>query len=101
MSFDLSRLLVNSPLLSSSRPSLQIPELTAATDEPRPKRCCLEGCKKKLGLTDFPCKCGKIHCTAHRASEAHACTYDYKEAGKKQLLKTMSTAVVAKKVDQI
>lgn len=101
MDFDLSRLLVNSPLLTPSRPTLTIPELSTDEPAPRPKRCCAEGCKKKLALTDFPCKCGKIHCSTHRASEAHSCSYDYKEAAKKQLLKTMSSAVVAKKVDQI
>lgn len=63
------------------------------------KRCCMEGCKKKLALSDFPCKCGKKHCAAHRAPEVHACSYDFKQSQREILLKTMSTAVVAKKVD--
>jgi len=33
--------------------------------------------------------------------EAHACAFDFKEAHKENLLKYMSTAVVAKKVDVI
>jgi hypothetical protein len=67
----------------------------------KPKRCCAEECKKKLGLTDFACKCGKWHCSLHRASEAHACTYDYKSDNKTFLLKTMSTPIVSKKIEVI
>lgn len=100
--FDLSSLL---DILQ--RPTIQVPELeqvsslTQTTAAPeRPKRCCMEGCKKKLALTDFPCKCGKIHCTQHRASEVHNCTYDYKAVGKEQLTKAMPN-VTAKKVDVI
>jgi hypothetical protein len=102
--FDLSGLL---SILKEQRPTIDIPEptqvssLTQATEPPaRPKRCCMEGCKKKLALTDFPCKCGKIHCTQHRASELHNCTYDYKAVGKEQLAKAMPN-VTAKKVDVI
>ncbi len=63
------------------------------------KRCCMEGCKKKLTLADFACKCGKKHCSAHRIPEVHGCTFDFKASQKELLLKTMSTAVIAKKVD--
>ena len=67
----------------------------------RPTRCCFTGCKKKLLLSDFPCRCGEFHCSSHRASEAHSCTYDYKKDNKEFLLKTMSTAVIGKKIDMI
>lgn len=33
--------------------------------------------------------------------ESHACTFDFKEEHKENLLKYMSTAIVAKKVDVI
>ena len=91
-----------SPLFAPSIPKFDISSLTETSPSPiRPKRCCQEGCKKKLGLTDFACRCGLIHCSQHRASEAHNCSYDYKAQHKEELLKTMSTAIVAKKLDII
>ena len=64
-------------------------------------RCSAEGCKKKLALSDMACKCKSVYCSLHRMPEAHACVFDFKEAHKENLLKYMSTAVVAKKVDVI
>jgi len=63
--------------------------------------CALDGCKNRLFLTDFPCKCSKKFCTKHRYDSEHACTFDYKANAKQILLKTMSTAIVAQKVDLI
>jgi len=62
-------------------------------------KCSFESCKKKLALTDTACKCEKVFCSAHRHFESHACSFDYKAEGKNLLLKTMSTAVVAKKLE--
>jgi len=67
----------------------------------RPTRCCHDGCKKKLALSDFPCKCGKIHCASHRPAELHQCTFDFKQNHKMNLLQHMSTAVTASKIDVI
>lgn len=39
-------------------------------------RCLL--CRKKVGLTGFSCRCGGVFCGAHRMSDAHMCTFDYK-----------------------
>ena len=39
--------------------------------------CEFDGCKRKLKLTDFSCKCEKIFCRLHRLPENHNCTYDY------------------------
>lgn len=64
-------------------------------------RCALEGCKRKLMLTDFACRCGKVHCAEHRFSETHACSYDYKKDGKDQLLKTMAIPIVGLKVEKL
>ncbi|ORY52774.1 hypothetical protein LY90DRAFT_670432 [Neocallimastix californiae] len=45
-------------------------------------------CNKKLGImSGFKCKCGNIFCSAHRYSDCHNCTYDYKHQGKIQLTK--------------
>jgi hypothetical protein len=66
-----------------------------------PTRCCFDGCKKKLALSDFPCKCGKIHCTSHRPAELHNCSFDFKQNHKENLLQYMSTAVISAKIDAI
>ena len=34
-------------------------------------RCLL--CKKKLKITDFPCKCDGRYCVEHRLPESHNC----------------------------
>ena len=65
------------------------------------KTCAAEGCKKKLDLMSFPCKCDKSFCAQHRYESEHNCTYDYKAAARAELLKTMSSAVVAAKVEAI
>ena len=52
-------------------------------------------------LSDMVCKCEKTFCGLHRHSDDHACNFDYKNAHEKTLLKHMSTAIVAKKVDVI
>jgi len=65
------------------------------------QRCEHEDCRKKLGLLGFLCKCEKNFCSNHRAAEVHKCTFDFQEKHKKDLLKYMSTAVRAEKVEAI
>lgn len=95
----------HSPLLTSSftKPTILIPELNITFDiKKKGKKCCsFNDCKRKLTLTDFPCKCGLIHCFEHRPSEVHSCSYDYRGSHNSFLMKTMDTAVIAKKIDQI
>ena len=55
----------------------------------RPKRCQLNGCNKKLVLTDFSCKCKQFYCSTHRFSESHSCSFDYKATGKELLAKQL------------
>lgn len=64
-----------------------------------PKRCQQENCKHKLGLTPFTCRCGKHFCASHRYAEDHNCSHDYREDQKKELLKLMSSPVIAAKVE--
>ena len=63
-----------------------------------PKRCMKDGCKCKLKLTDYACRCGKYYCADHRLGETHSCTFDYRAFSKEILLKTMSTPIVKEKV---
>ena len=50
------------------------------------KRCQLKGCKKKLSITAFDCKCEKRFCNLHIYSENHNCTFDYKSLYKQNLI---------------
>jgi predicted nucleic acid binding AN1-type Zn finger protein len=42
-------------------------------------RCQHVSCKKKLFITDFPCKCEKRFCVNHRLPESHQCVSIEKE----------------------
>jgi hypothetical protein len=64
-------------------------------------KCSFSGCKTNLTLVSITCKCEKKYCNAHRPPELHACEYDYRAAGKDELLKFMSTAVIAKKIEVV
>ena len=65
------------------------------------EKCSFAGCLAKLTLVSITCKCEKKFCNAHRPAELHSCTYDYRAAGKNELLKLMSTAVIAKKIEAV
>jgi predicted nucleic acid binding AN1-type Zn finger protein len=44
-------------------------------------------CNKKLKLTDSKCKCNNYYCSAHRYSDTHNCSFDYKKHGREYLEK--------------
>ena len=50
-------------------------------------KCAFEGCKKKIKLTDYPCKCEKTFCALHKCHVIHQCTYDFKKENKDKLEK--------------
>ncbi|KAK3132126.1 hypothetical protein QOZ80_6AG0516210 [Eleusine coracana subsp. coracana] len=64
------------------------------TKEPAANRCMT--CRKKVGLTGFQCRCGGTFCGSHRYSDAHACGFDYKAAGREQIAKQNPVVVAAK-----
>jgi hypothetical protein len=64
-------------------------------------KCEKPGCGKKLDLTAFACKCQKKFCTAHRYAVEHDCSFDYRGNAKEELMKFMSSPVVAAKIDVI
>jgi hypothetical protein len=66
----------------------------------RPKRCQNDGCKVKLMLSDFACKCKEFYCSQHRFSESHMCSFDYRGVGKELLTKQMPT-VAGSKLDRV
>ena len=63
-------------------------------------KCAFEGCKKKIKLTDYPCKCEVIYCKFHRDPLIHNCIYDYKENNNKQK-KIEALKCVSEKLDKI
>ena len=63
-----------------------------------PKRC--GKCNKKLKLTDIKCRCDKYFCAAHRYSDLHDCSFDYKNHGK-EILEKQNPAVISQKVDKL
>jgi len=67
----------------------------------RPSRCCYDICKGKINIVDFPCKCKNYYCSKHRHAEQHNCSYDYKGAQTTNLLKHLSTSIIAQKIAQL
>lgn len=73
----------------------------STTSETKKKnRCVFEGCKRKVGLTGFDCRCGGLYCWEHRYSDKHNCEFDYKELGQDQIRKN-NPIVVGEKIQKI
>lgn len=74
------------------------------TDNQIPKNkniCWVKGCKKKLGLNGFECKCGTITCSAHRYPFEHSCPIDYKQIARDKIKKNNPVVIADKIVDRI
>ncbi|KAB5541052.1 AN1-TYPE ZINC FINGER PROTEIN [Salix viminalis] len=57
-------------------------------------RC--SGCRKRVGLTGFRCRCGELFCWEHRYSDRHDCSYDYKTAGREAIARENPVVKAAK-----
>ncbi|OVA11181.1 zinc finger protein [Macleaya cordata] len=57
-------------------------------------RC--SGCRRKVGLTGFRCRCGDLFCSEHRYSDRHDCSYDYKAAGREAIARDNPVVKAAK-----
>ncbi|KAK4738285.1 hypothetical protein R3W88_001982 [Solanum pinnatisectum] len=57
-------------------------------------RC--SGCRRKVGLTGFRCRCGELFCGEHRYSDRHDCNYDYKTAGREAIARENPVVKAAK-----
>lgn len=84
---------------SLSTSAVESPQSIEQSAPIEPKNRC-GVCRKKLKLTDLECRCSARFCANHRPPEEHACTYDYKSAGRTQLSKNLEKAV-ADKVERI
>ncbi|KAG1363859.1 zinc finger A20 and AN1 domain-containing stress-associated protein 1 [Cocos nucifera] len=60
----------------------------------RVNRCA--GCRKRVGLTGFRCRCGKLFCAEHRYSDRHDCSFDYKAAGREAIARENPVVRAAK-----
>jgi len=65
------------------------------------KRCQLKGCKKKLSITAFDCKCKKRFCNLHIYSENHNCTFDYKTFHRQNLVSGLGGGEIDKVGDRV
>ena len=66
----------------------------------RAQVCEFEGCRRKIGLTGYPCYCDKYFCPLHIPAEVHHCQFDYKEAAKEKLTEEMQK-VEAEKIKKL
>lgn len=57
-------------------------------------RC--SGCRRKVGLTGFRCRCGDLFCAEHRYTDRHECSYDYKTAGREAIARENPVVKAAK-----
>ena len=60
------------------------------TSKKKKKRCALDGCRKKLKLTDMDCKCKNRFCSIHRLPETHNCSWDPKSKNEIKIYKEKS-----------
>nr|XP_043626250.1 zinc finger A20 and AN1 domain-containing stress-associated protein 5-like [Erigeron canadensis] len=58
------------------------------------------GCRKRVGLTGFQCRCGGLFCGEHRYSDRHDCSYDYKTVGREMIARE-NPVVKASKIVRI
>ncbi|OWM78363.1 zinc finger A20 and AN1 domain-containing stress-associated protein 5 [Punica granatum] len=67
---------------------------TESTARREVNRC--SGCRRKVGLTGFRCRCGELFCADHRYSDRHDCSYDYKAAGREAIARENPVVKAAK-----
>ncbi|KAK2401029.1 A20/AN1 zinc finger family protein [Trifolium repens] len=64
----------------------------------QPNRCVT--CTKRVGLTGFKCRCGSMFCGSHRYPERHACSFDFKTAGREEIARA-NPLIRAEKLQRI
>uniref|UniRef100_A0A2P2JDY6 Zinc finger A20 and AN1 domain-containing stress-associated protein 5 n=1 Tax=Rhizophora mucronata TaxID=61149 RepID=A0A2P2JDY6_RHIMU len=77
---------------ASDRESLS--DAAAVSAKREVNRC--SGCRRKVGLTGFRCRCGELFCWEHRYSDRHDCSYDYKAAGREAIARENPVVKAAK-----
>jgi hypothetical protein len=57
-------------------------------------------CKKKLGISEYKCKCEKLFCITHLQPELHNCNYDHKKDGLELLKKQLEIGPLTSKIER-
>ena len=57
-------------------------------------------CRTKLSLLDQECKCGNKFCAKHRLPENHNCSFNFKEEGRRILMK-QNPPIVRTKITKV
>lgn len=83
---------------SNAAPADEEPDLPARKVQKDKRRCF--SCRKKVGLTALPCRCGYVYCGAHRLATDHNCDFDYKTHAR-SVLAGANPLVAAVKVNKI
>ncbi|KAK4746246.1 hypothetical protein SAY87_012558 [Trapa incisa] len=73
---------------------MSTPPALESTKKREVNRC--SGCRRKVGLTGFRCRCGELFCADHRYSDRHDCSYDYKAAGRETIARENPMVKAAK-----
>ncbi|VDP91985.1 unnamed protein product [Echinostoma caproni] len=48
----------------------------------------------------FTCRCGGLYCGLHRYSDAHSCSFDYRESGQEEIRRS-NPQIICQKVQKI
>eukprot|EP00168_Porphyra_purpurea_P010683 TRINITY_DN265_c0_g1_i3.p2 TRINITY_DN265_c0_g1~~TRINITY_DN265_c0_g1_i3.p2 ORF type:complete len:154 (+),score=33.92 TRINITY_DN265_c0_g1_i3:699-1160(+) len=83
---------------SAAAPEDEEPSLPARKVQKDKRRCF--SCRKKVGLTAVPCRCGYVYCGTHRMATDHGCDFDYKSHAR-SVLAGANPLVAAAKVHKI
>ncbi|WCJ36532.1 Zinc finger A20 and AN1 domain-containing stress-associated protein 1 [Euphorbia peplus] len=78
--------------------SINEPEVEEKSEMKKIQKNRCDCCSKKVGLTGFNCRCGKLLCGMHRYPQEHACPFDFKELDRRVLSK-QNVLVKADKLD--
>ncbi|GMQ00736.1 hypothetical protein CsSME_00047688 [Camellia sinensis var. sinensis] len=84
------------PHLRRARLQQPLVVAAAATEVKRREVNRCSGCKRKVGLTGFRCRCGDLFCSEHRYSDRHDCSFDYKAAGREAIARENPVVRAAK-----
>ena len=64
------------------------------------KSCCAV-CRKRLGVMEMSCRCGKKLCVSHLQCEMHDCGLDHKKDGSILLKKQLEIGPLSEKICRI
>ncbi|KAF9665736.1 hypothetical protein SADUNF_Sadunf16G0154800 [Salix dunnii] len=97
-----SRSLAKDPQKPPRKASVKDGSESYAAARKEVNRC--SGCRRRVGLTGFRCRCGELFCWEHRYSDRHDCSYDYKTVGREAIARenpVVKAAKIVRSVDMV